>query len=349
MNLEERSRLVRAASLDRRQWLYLALLGAAVFFLVPHLISIPRALSVLANAHPMFLMFAVSAEILRYFASASSTRVLGRLFKRVVPFEPMVEAFFAGSAANRTFSTGGAPGMIIRYLFLTKQQITPGQVAVIYLIEDIAGLVIGGLILLIGTITLALSPSTTVTILSLVFGLPLGSLILAFGALSLYRRRAFVESAIQAIAHACDSLAVWLINRPVSNSSAIHHAVDQFYLGMSTARRSPLPVIASFAFNLMRYAFGIGAAYFCFQALGWAISPSALILIYTSATVLSTVSAVPGELAILGGSWALLTLSFGVPKETAMLALILSRTVAFWLPIPIGYLALWNLRRHAQI
>lgn len=349
VKIEEDTRFVSTAFLDRRQWLYLALLGAAVFFLIPHFINIPRALRILASAHPLFLMGAVLAEILRYFASASSTRILGRLFKRVIPFEPMVEAFFAGAAANRTFSTAGAPGMIIRYLFLTKHQISAGQVAVIYLIEDIAGLVIGGLIFLIGTVTLALSPSTSVTIITLVFGFPIGSLLLAFGALHLYRRRTLVERTVQALARLYDSLATWLINRPVSNSSAIHHAVDQFYIGMSTARHSPLPVIASFAFNMMRYAFGISAVYFCFVALGWAISPGALILIYTSASALSTISAVPGELAILGGSWAILTLSFGVPRETAMLALILSRTLAFWLPIPIGYFALWNLRRQEQI
>jgi uncharacterized protein (TIRG00374 family) len=349
VKIEEDTLFARTAFLDHRQWLCLALLGAAVFFLVPHLISIPRALRILGNAHPLFLMIAVSAELLRYFASASSTRVLGRLFKRVVPFEPMLEAFFAGGAANRTFSTGGAPGMIIRYLYLTKQQISGGQVAVIYLIEDIAGLVIGGLILLIGTITLAVSPSTSATITAIVFGFPIGSSILVFAALYLYNRRAFVEGVVQALARLWDTIAIWLINRPVSDSTTIHHAVDQFYLGMSTARRSPLPVIASFAFNMMRYVFGISAVYFCFVALGWAISPGALILIYTSASVLSTVSAVPGELAILGGSWAILTLSFGVPRETAMLALILSRTVAFWLPIPIGCLALWNLRRLGHI
>ncbi len=349
MKIEEDARFVRTAFLDRRQWLCLALLGAAVFFLVPHLISIPRALRVLGNAHPGFLLVAVFAEMLRYFASASSTLVLGRLFKRVVPFEPMVESFFAGAAANRSFSTGGAPGMIIRYLFLTKHQISAGQVAVIYLIEDIAGLVIGGLVFLIGTLTLALSPSTSVTIVALVFGFPIGSLIIAWGALYLYNRRALVERAVQALARLWDSIEVWLTNRPLRDSSAVHHAVGQFYVGMATARQSPLPVIASFALNMLRYVFGIGAVYFSFVALGWSISPGALILIYTSASVLSTVSAVPGELAILGGSWAILTLSFGVPRETAMLALMLSRTVAFWLPIPIGYYALWNLRRQGEI
>jgi uncharacterized protein (TIRG00374 family) len=79
--------------------------------------------------------------------------------------------------------------------------------------------------------------------------------------------------------------------------------------------------------------------------LGWRVEPGILILLYTSASVISTISAVPGEFAIMGASWAVLTLSFGVPKDIAIMAMLLSRTVAFWLPLPIGAAAFWNLRR----
>jgi uncharacterized membrane protein YbhN (UPF0104 family) len=70
-----------------------------------------------------------------------------------------------------------------------------------------------------------------------------------------------------------------------------------------------------------------------------------LILIYTAVSVLSSVSAVPGEVAIMGTSVALLSLAFGVPRDVAVLALLLSRAIAFWLPIPVGFAAFWHLRR----
>ncbi len=324
-------------------------MAAAVFFLFPQLIGFPRAIRILRNAQPLFLALALAAESSRYLASAASTYVLARLFRRVLPFEPIIEAFFAGSALNRAFSTAGAPGMVVRFLFLTRNQVSSGNVAVIYVIEDMAGLVIGGLILLIGILTLAAAPSTTTFYLALAIGFPAGSLLLALLAIHLYRRRAWVEKSVHWLARGFDGLARWAVNRPVYEYDRVQGAVDQFYAGMIAARRAPMYALASFGFNSLRYVAGILAVYFSFHALGWTISPGLLILFYTSASVLSTISAVPGELAILGISWAILTLSFGVPKEIAIMALLISRTIAFWLPLPFGFLALWNLRRQRYL
>jgi uncharacterized protein (TIRG00374 family) len=239
--------------------------------------------------------------------------------------------------------------MLVRYLFLTKQRIASGQVAVIFLIEDVAGLAIGGLIFLVGTITLALAPSTTTRIIALAFGFPTGSLLLCLAAVYLYGRRDLVSRVVHSFARVSDRVATLFFGRHIYQPAALDYGIDLFYLGMTVARRAPRRVMLAFAFNLIRYAAGIGAVYFCFAALGAQVSIGALILIYTSASVLSTVSAVPGELAILGSGWAILTLSFGVPKETAILALIISRTIAFWFPLPVGYLALWNLRRLGKV
>ncbi len=349
MKIETDARSFSGLAVQRHHLLYLFLLAIAVFLLIPRLVGIPHALQILASAHPLFVTIALLADVLRYFASAGSTRVLGGLFDTVIPFEPLVEAFFAGSAMNRTFSTGGAPGMLVRYLFLTKERITSGQVAVIYLIEDIAGLAIGALIFVVGTVTLALAPSTTAGIIALAFGFPVGSLFLCLAAFYAYNRRDLVSRSVHAFARMCDRFAVLFFGRHVYEPAAVEHGIDQFYLGMAVARKAPARVFLAFAFNLIRYAAGIGAVYFCFFALGAQVSIGALILIYTSASVLSTISAVPGELAILGSGWAILTMSFGVPKETAALALIISRTIAFWMPLPVGYLALWNLRRSGRV
>ncbi len=309
------------------------------------MIGFPQAVRVLRRAHPLFLALALFAETSRYLASAGSTHVLARVFHRRVPFEPTIEAFFAGSALNRAFSAGGAPGMVVRYLFLTRERVSSGNVAVIFLIEDLVGFVVGGLIFLVGVLAIAAAPSTAAFVLLLAIGFPLGSLLLALVALYLYHRRGWVEQTVHLLARGLDRLARWLVNRPVYERGRVQEAVDQFYVGMTAARRAPVYVLAAFVFCLLRNIAGMAAVYFAFHALNWTISPGLLILFYTSASVLSTVSAVPGELAILGGSWAILTMSFGVPKEIAIMALLISRTIAFWLPLPFGFLAFWNLRR----
>lgn len=285
------------------------------------------------------------AEALRYVTSAGSTYLLSWLFQSYLPFEPLTETFFAGGAANRTFSTGGAPGMLVRLLFLTRQGVAAGTVAVIFLIEDIAGLIVGSLVLVLGIIVLVnAQPSNRIIVnFTLVFSVGLS----AIGAVFIYlsRHRAWVGRGVHAAARACNVVADWFTGRSLFSPRQVQKALDEFHVGMSIAGRAPLFMLATLALNLLRYAGGIAALYFCFLALGWRIEPGILILLYTSASVISTISAVPGEFAIMGASWAVLTLSFGVPKDIAIMAMLLSRTVAFWLPLPIGAMAFWNLRR----
>ncbi len=337
--------LPRQWAIDRRQVVWLLLLGIAVFLLVPRLIGIRHVAHLLQVAHPAFFALALGAEVLRYFVSAGSTMTLARVFDNDVPLIPTVEAFFAGAAANRTFSTGGAPGMLIRFAFLTRQGLHSGAVAVIFLIEDMIGLVIGGVVLLIGIVTLtnALPPGALIVDFTLVFAVA-SPLFIVVG-WRVYRHRAWVERGVHAIARALRQPLEWLLGRPVLAHQSVQRALDDFYAGMSAARRAPLNVVAVCSLNVIRYIGGAAALYFASLAMGWAISPGALILIFTSVSVLSTVSAVPGEVAIMGTSFALLSLAFGVPRDVALMAILLSRAIAFWMPIPIGYAAFWNLRR----
>lgn len=239
--------------------------------------------------------------------------------------------------------------MLIRLLFLTRQGIAAGTVAVIFLIEDIAGIVVGSLVLVLGIVVLVNAQLSNQLIVK--FALFFSAGLSAFGAAFIYlsHHRAWVERGVHAAARVCNIPVAWVMGRPCFTRDRVQRALEKFYVGMSIAARAPLFMLATLALNLLRYAGGIAALYFCFLSLGWSVEPGILILLYTSASVISTISAVPGEFAILGASWAVLTLSFGVPKEIAGMAMLLSRMVAFWLPIPIGALAFWNLRRQRYL
>ena len=341
--------IARPMAIDRRQIIYLMILGVAVFLFAPKLIGFRHVLFLVRTAHPVFLVLALGAETLRYLVSAGSTIVLARLFGTAVPLAPLTEAFFAGAAANRTFSTGGAPGMIVRFAFLTRRGLHAGAVAVIFLIEDMIGTAIGVVIFLVGilTVTNALPDRASLAEFSVVAGL-VSPLILLVG-WRVYRHRAWVEKTAHAIAPAINRPLEWLFGRPILTPLNVQRALDDFYAGMSIARRSPLNVAASFLFNIIRYLAGAAALYFAFHAMEWTISPGALILIFTTVSFMSSVSAVPGEVAIMGTSMALLSFAFGVPGDIAVMSLLLSRAIAFWLPIPIGFAALWHLRRTQQV
>ena len=337
--------LTRHFRFERRQILYLLVLGVAVFLLLPHFMGFQRVVQLLLVSHPIYFALALLAEILRYFVSAASTIVLAQLFRVAVPMVPMTEAFFAGGAANRVFSTGGAPGMLVRFDFLTRKGVHGGGVAVIFLIEDIIGGVIGAFVLLFGilTVTSALPKDTTLVDVSLVAGLTSPLLLLMVWLIA--RRRALVEQGVHAAARAINRPLEWFAGHPVLTPGNVQQAVDDFYTGMSLARHAPLTVAVSFLLNVVRYLGGALALYFSFLAMQWTIAPGVLIVIFTAVSLMSSVSAVPGEVAIMGSSMALLSFAFGVPADVALLALLLSRAIAFWLPIPVGALAFWHLRR----
>jgi uncharacterized protein (TIRG00374 family) len=330
--------------IDRRHLLYMAILAVAIFLLLPRLIGFDRVLRVLRAAEPTFLALALAAESVRYLMSAASTRVLARLFGRGVPFFPMVEAFFAGAALNRTFSTGGAPGMIVRFIFLAKQGVSAGGVAAIFLIEDVIGLAIGSIAFLVGVATLTTAQADGL-VAKLAIGFMLGSLLLVLGGFYILRNHAGFERIVHALARSADAITRKLFRRTLYQSDRVQRTLDDFYAGLEAARRAPHLVAASFLYNAIRYAAGALTLYFTLHALDQAIAPGVLILFYTTASVLSTASAVPGEVAIMGTGFAILFLSLGIPREVALLALILARALAFWLPLAVGYAMLWDMRR----
>jgi uncharacterized protein (TIRG00374 family) len=239
--------------------------------------------------------------------------------------------------------------MLVRLIFLTRQGVPAGGVATIFLIEDIAGLVVSGLVLLAGVVTFVSIQPPGVFVSRLAITFSVGSLLLTLIGLFLLRHRAAVERIVHILAHWADVIVARLIHRSILPPARVQRFLNDFYAGLSAARRAPSLVAAAFFLNLVRHVAGLAALYFTFLALDQVIAPGILILIYTSASLLSTTSAVPGEVAIMGGGFAVLFFLLGVAPEVAMLALLLSRAVAFWLPLAVGYLALLNLRHQRYL
>ncbi|MBI5035160.1 MAG: flippase-like domain-containing protein [Chloroflexi bacterium] len=333
---------------SRRQLVYLALLALAVFLFIPHLTGFNKVGILVSNAQPVYLLIALGAEMLRYFASSGSTVALARLFDRPVPYFEMTEAFFAGAALNRVFSTGGAPGMVVRLVFLLKHHVTTGSVAAIYLIEDIIGLVIGLIIFVVGIVTIA-SRETSSFANDLAVGFAVGTIPLAIGAIFVIRNRPGMERLVHGLARAGDTVFQRFFHRSIYTPERVEHSLDDFYLGMNAARCRPHLVALSFLMNGLRYGGGSVALYFSFLALDQAIAPGVLLLLYTTTSLLSSTSAVLGEVAIMGTGFAILSRALGLAPDVAVVGLIVSRTLAFWMPLPVGLLAFLHLRQRHDL
>ena len=332
----------------RRQLVYLALLALAVFLFIPRLTGFDNVAVLLSDADPSYLFIALVTEMLRYFVSAGSTLALARLFQRKVPFFQMTEAFFAGAALNRVFSTGGAPGMVVRLVFLLKHQVTTGSVAAIYMIEDIIGLGIGLIIFAVGIVTIA-SRETTNFVNDLAIAFAVGTIPLALAAVFVIRDRPAIERLVHGAARTTDRIIQRFFHRSIYTYERVEQSLNDFYLGMSAARHRPHLVVVSFLMNVLRYGCGAVALYFSFLGLGQAIAPGVLLLLFTTTSLLSSTSAVLGEVAIMGTGFVILSSALGLAPDVAVVGLIVARTLAFWLPMPVGLLALLHLRQRHDL
>jgi uncharacterized protein (TIRG00374 family) len=344
-----RAQLARGKLLEHRTLLQLGVVAVVVFLLIPHFVGFERVLRALRHANLTFIAFALVAEIVRYLASAESTRVLARMHKRDVPLSPLVQAFFGGAAANRTISTGGAPGMLVRLLCLKRYGVTTGGVMAIFLIENINGLLVSVPALVFGIYILMSSHAASRFVINVERALPLGAITVTVVCIYIYTRRDWVERVALLFGRAANRIARRVLHRAPFAPERVLKWINDFYAGVSDAQRSPIPLVISLAMNVVRYSAGMVSLYFTFLAVGFTPAPDIMVLMYTSMSFLTTLSAAPGEVAIMGSGMAILSLVSGVPQEIAVTALLLSRALAFWLPLPIGYAALWNMVRYGHL
>ncbi len=334
---------------DRRMLLLFVFVGLALVFLLLNLAGFRETFARIRDAQPVFVWCILIAQALRYVGSTGSTLVLGKMFGIRLPFAPLYKTMLAGQALNRTFSVGGAAGMFVRYSFLTRQELHSGAVAALFVVEDVLGVATILLVFAIGVVAIVLMKALPQFAWLVVAGFLAGGMLSGLGALHLYRRRALVERLVHLLARAFNTIVGRVVGQDLYHRESIQLAVDEFYAGMTHARRDPPAVARAFLYNLLRLGFDAASLYFAFWAIGFPIAPGFLLVIFTTSSALSTLSGVPGELGVMETSLAVLSTSLGIAPATAISAIVLFRALSYWLPIPLGYLAFWDLQRRGFI
>ena len=92
------------------------------------------------------------------------------------------------------------------------------------------------------------------------------------------------------------------------------------------------------------WLFDASSLFVFIAALGKIVSPIDLLVAYGLAFVLAVVPVTPAGLGVIEGVLIPTLVGFGVPRPTAILAVLGYRLVNFWLPIPVGGIAYLSLR-----
>lgn len=323
--------------------------GVGVALLLLRLVDEREAFEQLASAHTGFVVLAVLAESLRYLAVALYTQKLVHFLGSHIPLWPMVELMFAGGSANRIVSAGGAAGIYVRYRFFDRYGLSLGSLAVVLILQNLMTGAILFLTLCLGLLYLLNRHLLALTQL-LVAGAMLALMVAIFAtAIFLYRRPAQLARVLDRLARFVDVPVSKVARRSIYDPPSLLQSIDRFYEAVEVARRNPLETAKALVYGVLTLFSDIASLYFVFYALGFPIRLDVLIVGYVITNYIISILLMPEGIGITELSLSAVYAGLGVPPSTVVVATLLFRLIAFWLPIGTGLLAMWDLHRKSLL
>jgi uncharacterized protein (TIRG00374 family) len=96
------------------------------------------------------------------------------------------------------------------------------------------------------------------------------------------------------------------------------------------------------------YLANIATIYFSFVVFGVWPDPFVIIFGYTVAMILSIFSLMPETPGIMEASLILVFVNLGFPTHVALFASLLYRLFAYWLPLPLGIVSYFRLKKASK-
>ncbi|MFI5027658.1 MAG: YbhN family protein [Solirubrobacterales bacterium] len=313
-----------------------------IYFLFPKLVGLSDALSRLDDADPVWIAVAIG------FCIASFVTYIA-LFKAVVGGDALrltwVETYeinMAGVAAALLFSAAGAGGIALTYWALRKAGMRRAEVArrmvafitLHYAFYPIA-LIVFGILLRTGVmhgkgeVELTIVPAAVAGLL-LVFGI-----LIALIPPDLGRRLA-------PFAHSDRSreLVARISKAPATVAEGFRFAVGLF----AHPSRGGLAVLGAAGF----WATSIGVLWASFHAFGVHVPLAVVVQGFFLGMVANLFPLAPAGVGAVDAGLIGAFVLFGLPAHTVFPAILIYRLIAFWMPIPPGIIAFFQLRHTVQ-
>jgi uncharacterized membrane protein YbhN (UPF0104 family) len=323
-------------ALARRAALPAALAVAAAVALIVAggpLQAFADALDRALDANPLWVGAAAAFELLSFAGYVALLWLVGRRTTRRLGLRQSAEVSLGGAAATRLLPTGGVGGAALtifafRRAGLGMRAATRMLLAFLVVLYSVflASIAVAG-----GLLALGLAPGDGPLALTAVPAI--GAVVVIAGALALATRRPSGGAQVAAAGPGASRLA--------RTRAAVHTARAT----AGEAVRDAIALVRSGDVRLLGaaawWAFDAAVLWAMLQALGAPPSLAVMVLAYFVGQIANTIP-IPG--AASGGLVAVL-LAFGVETDLALAAVLAYRSVAIWLPAPIGLVALAGLRR----
>ena len=312
-------------------------LVAAIYIFVPQLAGIEDAIQRIGEANRYWIGAALLATVLAFGSYVALFRgVVGEDDLRL-RWSESYQITMAGLAASRLFSAGGAGGIILTYWALRKAGMSRSEsgrrmvafLVVLYAVYLLAVIVFG---VLLRTGVLPGRAPFTITVIAPAIA---GGVILLIFAVS------FVPTDLQhrLAARTGDGLGARIAHKlatvPATVSGGIQTA-GEFMRQPSRALTATLGAAGFWAANIM-------ILWASFEALGITVPLGEIVQGFFVGMVANLIPAPAGVGAVDGGLIGVFAI-FGYPLSVVIAAVLIYRLIAFYLPVPPGIIAFFQLR-----
>jgi uncharacterized membrane protein YbhN (UPF0104 family) len=310
-----------------------------IYFLFPRLVGLGDAVGKLGDADPVWIAIAVAFNVV-----AIATYVA--LFKAVVGGDALrltwgetYEINMAGVAATLIFSAGGAGGIALTYWALRKAGMRRRDVgrrmvaflALHYVFYPLA-LIVFGILLRTGVMNGKHSVELTVVPAAVSGLLLIGGALVALIPADLARR---VEG--HARGERAQAIAAGIAKVPATVAEGLRFTLGLF----ASPSRGGLAVIGAIGY----WAANIGILWASFHAFGIEVPLAVVVQGFFLGMVANLFPLAPAGVGAVDAGMIGAFVLFGVPEGTVFPAILVYRLVAFWLPIPPGIVAFFQLRK----
>jgi uncharacterized protein (TIRG00374 family) len=314
------------------------LLTVAIYVLVPKLLDLEDALAKIGDGDPVWIVIALAFNVVAFAAYVALFR--GVVGEKVIHLsvKESYQITMAGLAATRLFSAGGAGGILLTYWALRKAGMERRRsicrmiafLVVLYSFYLLA-LVIFGVLLRTGVLPGDNPVSVTIIPASLAGVAFVIILLLAFLPEDFERRIEGMTSG------RFGRIAQRVATAPATFAQGSRTAIAF----MRHPSQGGLAVAGAIGF----WGANIGILWASFQAFDVAVPFGVIVQGFFVGMVANLFPFAPGGVGAVDAGLIGAFVVFGLPQEEVFVSVLTYRVIAFWVPIPPGIVAFFQLRK----
>jgi uncharacterized protein (TIRG00374 family) len=314
------------------------LLTLAIYVLFPRIVDLEGALHKIDDGDPLWIGLALAFNVVAFGAYVALFR--GVVGEKVIhlTISESYQITMAGLAATRLFSAGGAGGILLTYWALRKagmerRRSVCRMIAFLVLLYSfyLLALVVFGILLRTGVLPGEAPLSVTVIPAAIAGAALILMFLLALLPEDFERRIAKLTSGRFA------RLAHWLATAPATFAQGTRTAIAF----MRHPSQGGLAVVGAIGF----WGANIGILWASFEAFGVSVPFGVIVQGFFVGMVANLFPLAPGGVGAVDAGMIGAFVVFGIPLDEASVAVLTYRVIAFWVPLPPGIIAFFQLRK----